>query len=342
MTPTFLVVRGDSVQHMSRNDLGEFLRARRDLVSPDVAGLVSHTVRRVKGLRREEVALLAGVSTDYYMRLEQGRERHPSEQVLDALARALRLDEAAAAHLFRLALPAPQTAASVPAPEVSPQLAQLMDHFVEVPACVVSPALDFLATNPVARQLYCGFAAIDNLQRMIFLDPAAREFYLDWDHAAQGAVGNLRALSAPFPDDPRVTEVIGQMSRHSPAFASLWARYEVRPRTSEEKRLWHPQVGELRLHYQAFTVTEAPGQQLFVYSARPGSPSDDALRLLRSLAADQAVGGPSHRRHRVGTARPRRTSPAPAEETVAAEANEASTQDARSWDVPNTGARKRR
>ena len=117
-----------------------------------------------------------------------------------------------------------------------------------------------------------------------------------------------------------MTEVIGQMSRHSPAFATLWARYEVRPRTSEEKRLWHPQVGELRLHYQAFTVTGAPGQQLFVYSARPGSPSDDALRLLRS-SADQAVGGPPHRRHRVGTARPRRTSPAPVEETVAAEEN---------------------
>ncbi|MGW7576494.1 helix-turn-helix transcriptional regulator [Streptomyces sp. NPDC054765] len=279
---------------MNTNDLGEFLRACRDVVSPDAVGLVSHTVRRVKGLRREEVALLAGVSTDYYMRLEQGRERRPSEQVLDALARALRLDEAAAAHLFRLGLPAPQSAPSAPAAEVSPQLAQLMNHFMDVPACVVSPALDILAANPMARQLYCGFAAMDNLQRMIFLDPAAREFYLDWDHAARGVVGNLRALSSPFPDDPRVTEVIGQMSRHSPAFATLWARYEVRPRTSEDKRLWHPQVGELRLHYQAFTVTGAPGQQLFVYSAQPGSPSADALSLLRSLAADRTADGPPH------------------------------------------------
>ncbi|MFF8788033.1 helix-turn-helix domain-containing protein [Streptomyces sp. NPDC015125] len=302
---------------MSSKDLGDFLRARRDLISPGEVGLVSHTVRRVKGLRREEVALLAGVSTDYYMRLEQGRERHPSDQVLDALARALRLDEAAAAHLFRLALPAPQTAPSAPAAEVSPQLAELMDHFVEVPACVVSPALDFLAVNPVARQLYCSFAAIDNLQRMIFLDPAAREFYLDWDHAAQGAVGNLRALSSPFPDDPRVTEVIGQLSRHSPAFATLWARYEVRPRTSEDKRLWHPQVGELRLHYQAFTVTGAPGQQLFVYSARPGSASADSLRLLRSLAADETAGGTPHRPAQDGTPRTSRTSPAPTEENEA-------------------------
>ncbi|ANP50033.1 transcriptional regulator with XRE-family HTH domain [Streptomyces griseochromogenes] len=268
------------------NELGDFLRARRDLVSPVDAGLPWHTSRRVPGLRREEVALLAGVSTDYYTRLEQGRERHPSEQVLEAVARALRLDGDATGYLFRLAQPAPRTAVTDPARTVSPELTRLMNHFLDLPACVVSPALDILAANPAGQQLYSGFDRMDNLLRMVFLDPAARRFYRDWDHAAQGVVGNLRALSAPFPNDPRVAQVVGEVSLHSPAFAALWARYEVRPRTSEDKHLWHPLVGGMRLHYEAFTVTSAPGQQLFVYSAEPGTPSADALVLLRSLAGD--------------------------------------------------------
>lgn len=272
------------------NELGDFLRARRDLVSPVQAGLPSHTSRRVKGLRREEVALLAGVSTDYYTRLEQGRERHPSEQVLDAVARALRLDADAAGYLFRLAQPAPKTAAFAPERTVSPELKRLMDHFLDLPACVVSPALDILAANPAGQQLYSGFAHLDNLLRMVFLDPAAQHFYQDWEHAAQGVVGNLRALSAPFPNDPRVAQVVGELSIHSPAFAALWAKYEVRPRTSEGKHLWHPQIGEMHLHYEAFTITSTPGQQLFVYSAEPGTPSADALVLLRGLAADADAG----------------------------------------------------
>ncbi|MFI9644721.1 helix-turn-helix domain-containing protein [Streptomyces sp. NPDC052040] len=274
------------------NELGDFLRARRDLLSPADAGLVSHTARRVKGLRREEVALLAGVSTDYYTRLEQGRERHPSTQVLDAVARALRLDRDAAGYLFRLAEPAPGTVAAAASPAVAPELRRLMDHFIGVPACVVGPALDVLAANAVARQLYGGFARFDNLLRMLFLDPFARRFYLDWDRAARGAVSSLRALAAPFPDDPRVTETVGSLALHSPAFAALWARHEVRPRTSDSKDLWHPQLGEMHLHYQAFTVTGAPGQHLFVYSAEPGSPSADALALLRALAADGEAGLP--------------------------------------------------
>jgi transcriptional regulator with XRE-family HTH domain len=289
---------------MTRSDeLGDFLRARRDLISPVEAGLPYHTSRRVPGLRREEVALLAGVSTDYYTRLEQGRERHPSEQVLDALARALRLDFDAAGYLFRLAQPAPRIAVSAPAQTVSPELKRLMDHFLDLPACVVNPALDVLAANPAGRQLYSGFAHLDNLLRMVFLDPAARQFYQDWDHAAHGVVGNLRALSAPFPNDSRVAQIVGELSIHSPAFVALWAKYEVRPRTSEDKHLWHPQVGGMHLHYEAFTVTSAPGQQLFAYSAEPGTPSADALVLLRGLAADattydsrthsQAVAGPS-------------------------------------------------
>ncbi|KOV61507.1 helix-turn-helix domain-containing protein [Streptomyces sp. MMG1121] len=261
-------------------ELGEYLRARRDLISPAQAGLPEDEPRRVAGLRREEVALLAGVSADYYTRLEQGRERHPSEQVLDAIARALQLDEHAATHLFRLAQPAPSAQARVASASVRPELRTLLDHVVAGPACVLGPALDVLAANALAIALYAGFARLDNIVRMVFLDPAAREFYADWDQAARGAVSNLRAAATPFPDDPRVTAVVGELTVRSPAFGDLWARHEVRPRTGETKHLRHPRVGDLHLHYQGFAVSAAPGQHLYVYSADPGSPSAAALSLL--------------------------------------------------------------
>ncbi|MGW7386429.1 helix-turn-helix domain-containing protein [Streptomyces sp. NPDC054794] len=284
------------------NELGDFLRARRDLIPPQQAGLPSHTSRRVKGLRREEVALLAGVSTDYYTRLEQGRERHPSEQVLGAVARALHLDDAAAAHLFRLAQPAPRTSAA-PVTTVSPELSRLMNHFLDLPACIVGPALDILATNPSGRQLFSDFARIDNQLRMVFLDPVGRRFYQDWERAARGMVSNLRAQAAPYPDDPRVAQVIGELCLHSPAFADLWARYEVRPCTSDDKPLWHSQVGEMYLHYESFTVASAPGQRLLVYSAEPGTPSADALVLLRTLADDARTAPPPRTVSRTSTPR---------------------------------------
>lgn len=242
----------------------------------------------MRGLRREEVALLAGVSTDYLTRLEQGRERSPSVQVLDAIARALQLDVHAATHLLRVGQPpSAMSAASSPA-TISPQLRGLMERLARVPACVVGPALDLLALNDLAEALYRGFANRDNLMTMIFLDPAARDFYQDWDRTATGVVRNFRATSAAFPDEPRVREVVGELALRSPAFAALWAQYEVRPRTSEDKAFHHPDVGDLYLHFQAFTVADAPGQQLFAYTADSGSPSEDALTLLARGAA--AVG----------------------------------------------------
>lgn len=273
------------------NELGEFLRARRGLVNPDDAGLPRDGERRVPGLRREEVALLAGVSADYYTRLEQGRERHPSEQVLDAIARALRLDEHAAAHLFALVMPAPKASPHTSPRTVHPQLRTLIEHFIGVPALVVGPARDILAANDWAVALYSGFARFDNLARMIFLDPAAREFYLDWDSIALTVTANLRAASGTFADDPRLAEVIGELSMRSPAFAALWARHEVRPKAGERKRLRHPRVGLLELDTQSFTVPDAPGQNLAVYSADPGSPAADGLKLLGSLASDHERGG---------------------------------------------------
>jgi transcriptional regulator with XRE-family HTH domain len=269
----------------SVNELGDYLRARRAAVTPADVGLPDDGARRVPGLRRDEVALLAGVSTDYYIRLEQGRERHPSEQVLRAIAGALRLDDASAAHLFRLGLSVFGTA--VAARTVAPELLRLMDGMRDVPAFVVGAAQDVLAANAMARELYSGFARYDNLLRMIFLDPFAREFYADWDHAARIAVGNLRAAASQFPRDERIEQAVGGLSMHSPAFAGLWARYEVRPRTHEDKRFRHPRVGDIRLHFEALAVTSAPGQHLSVYSAEPGSASADALVLLGRLSEQE-------------------------------------------------------
>ncbi len=266
----------------SDNGLGAYLRARRAIITPRDVGLLDGGDRRVPGLRRDEVALLAGVSTDYYIRLEQGRERNPSEQVLRAIAAALRLDGAAAGHLFRLGLPV--FAAAAAAPAVAPELVRLMHGMRDVPAFVVGAAQDVLAANAMACELYRGFARYDNLLRMIFLDPFAREFYVDWDKAAHTAVGNLRASSSQFPQDERIERIVGELGVRSPAFAGLWARYEVRPRVQEDKHFRHPRVGEVRLHFEALAVTSAPGQHLSVYSAEPGSASADALALLRRPA----------------------------------------------------------
>lgn len=268
----------------NENKLGDYLRARRATTAPADVGLPEHGgPRRVPGLRRDEVALLAGVSTDYYIRLEQGRERHPSDQVLRAVAGALRLDGPAAAHLFRLGLPV-FAAAAAARPDVAPELRRLLDGMREVPAFVVGAAQGVLAANALAQELYRGFNRYDNLLRMIFLDPFAREFYADWDKAAQTAVGNLRASSSQFAWDERIERVVGELSVRSPAFANMWARYEVRPRTHEDKHFRHPVVGDLRVHFEALAVTSAPGQHLSVYSAEPGSATAEALARLRRLA----------------------------------------------------------
>jgi len=267
------------------NALGAFLRARREAVSPESVGLPRGSDRRVPGLRREEVALLAGVSIDYLNRLEQGRERHPSAQVLDAVARALRLDDAATAYLFDVASPSPRPRQPDTAQPVGEALHELLEHFVDVPAYVVSPALDILATNRMTDALYAGFDRTDNLLRMIFLDPAARSFYDDWEHTARGVVRNFRAGAAKNAGDARVPEVVGRLSVASPSFAALWAAYEVKPRTLEDKAFHHPTVGELHLRFQTFAVDNAPGQRLYVYSPRPGSSSADALTLLGTTRA---------------------------------------------------------
>lgn len=269
-------------------ELASFLRARRAAVTPQDAGLVPGDGRRVRGLRREELALLAGLSTDYYRRLEQGREHRPSVQVLRALARALRLDAHATAYLVSLVHPAP-FALPARATTVSAGVQVLLDSGLRVPAIVVDPALNVLAINALGHAMYSGFCETDNIARMVFLDPAARDFYTEWSQVATQVVGNLRSGLTRFPNDDRVAEVVDEISSASNAFAELWATHHVRPRTSEDKVFHHPRVGELRLHFEALEVADAPDQRLFVYSPPENGPTPDAVVLLTSLTTATAL-----------------------------------------------------
>jgi transcriptional regulator with XRE-family HTH domain len=262
------------------NAIGEFLRARRELVRPEDVDLAPGARRRVAGLRRTEVALLAGVSSDYYVRLEQGRERNPSPQVVDALARALDLDDEATAYLHDLARPRPRK--RLRREEVSPALRGMMTAWTDTPAVVLGECLNVLAHNQLGEALFAGHTYSDDLVRLVFLDPDARDFYPDWERVARNTVGGLRAAA---PDHPRLINTVGELSVKSADFRRLWARHDIRQKTHETKRFRHPLVGELTLTYEALTVNSAPGQQLVVYQAEPGSPSEEALSLLGSLTA---------------------------------------------------------
>ncbi|CAM5645306.1 helix-turn-helix transcriptional regulator [Streptomyces griseomycini] len=263
--------------------LGDYLRARREALKPQDVGLPEYGRRRVPGLRREEVAMLAGVSSDYYMRLEQGRETSPSPQVTDAIAAALHLDDEAHDHLRRLTR-TPQERRSAPAghDRVHPQLLQLIDSWRDTPAFILGPALDILAHNALAAALHSGFQRFDNLARMVFLDPAGRTFYQDRDKAAGSCAAELRAAYGHDPDSPRITEVVDTLRARSPEFAGLWARHEVKGKTQQAKRLVHPEVGALEIQFSAFTVSGAPHQQLVVYQAEPASATAAAFAELRA------------------------------------------------------------
>ncbi|RSN29221.1 transcriptional regulator [Amycolatopsis sp. WAC 04169] len=270
---------------MGSGELGAFLRARRAQRSPEDAGVLYSGRRKVTGLRREEVAVLAGVNVDYYTRLEQGREIHPSPQVLDALCRALDLDPDAREHLYRLAGATPDdTPAPVPQ-TVSAELRQLMDGYPHTPAFVLNRILDVLATNALADALFSPFRAVDNLARMTFLDPAGRQFYARWDWTAQATVANLRVAAGLNPHDPALRCLVAELSEGSEHFRDLWEIHQVRGKTREPKHLVHPDVGPLTLTYQAFDVRSAPGQQLIIYHAEPATPSAHTLALLSSLHA---------------------------------------------------------
>jgi transcriptional regulator with XRE-family HTH domain len=271
---------------MVATPLGEYLRTRRARVTPDAVGLVAAGARRVPGLRREEVALLAGMSADYYVRLEQGRERNPSAQVLEALAAVLRLDDDARMHLFRLAGAAPRPRAPIADERLDPQLAALLDSWPGRPAIVLGRAYDVLGANRLGAAL--GFALGTNLVEKVFEDPASRTFYADWTAAAANTVAGFRVLHGQAPDDPRVRQVLTTMLDRSPEFAEHWARHDARGKGAEHKRLVHPDVGALDLQLQSFDVRSAPGQQLVVYGCEPGSETADRLELLGIAAASRA------------------------------------------------------
>ena len=270
------------------NMIGDYLRARRERVRPEDVGLTDAGRRRVTGLRREEVAMLAGISSDYYIRLEQGRERHPSEQVLDALSRALQLDADATEHLHRLAAPRPARRAARRAPERVPEgVAMLIDGWDSTPAFVSGRYMDVLAANRMATALIPICRVGTNIVRAAFLDPAVGEFYGDWERATESAVASLRALVAPDLDDPRLAELVGELSVRSERFRELWGRHDVRPKVPGQiTEVNHPLLGPLRLRSETLAIGEGSGLSLIVYHAEPGSESASKLALLASMAAD--------------------------------------------------------
>jgi transcriptional regulator with XRE-family HTH domain len=270
--------------------LGEFLQARRKLVTPDEIGLKHSGRRRTPGLRREEMAYLAGVSTDYYSRLEQGRERNPSDQVLSALARALDLDSEAAQHLYALAHPRSRRGTPASRVErVSPLLLRLLRGWNHTPALVLGRWMDVLATNQIAEALYDGLEHNDNLIRMVFLNPASREFYSDWEKIAYHKAAHLRAAAGTDPDDPFLPELVEELSEESEEFRRLWARHDVHFKKHDSKRFHHRDAGDLTLVYESFTVNSAPGQQLMIFQAEPGSRTEKALAMLGTLSSLNAV-----------------------------------------------------
>lgn len=271
-------------------ELGEFLRSRRDRLTPADVGLSSFGRRRVPGLRREELAQLAGVSMTYLTRLEQGQSQNASDSVIHALARALNLDADERAYFFALAHSAPIGRPRRAEPEVAkPGAEHLLHAMGEVPAVLLGRFNDILAWNRAGHLLLVGHldpeapsyaAERPNQLKMLFLDQHVRDLYVDWEEEAAVAVSSMRYVAAQFADDRRLAELIGELSVNSPDFARLWAGHDVRLCTSGIKRFRHPVVGSMTLRYEVLHLPEGNGQRILAHTAEPGSPSLAALQLL--------------------------------------------------------------
>lgn len=278
-----------------RAELGEFLRSRRARLRPEELGLRDcGGRRRVPGLRREELARLAGVSVDHYVRLEQGRTLHFSEEVLDAVARALRLDPVERSHLYRLARPWPEAAeGGKPAPcTVRPGLRRLLEQS-EVPSFVLGRNTDVVAWNPLAAALITDFGALPprerNMARLVFLDEGMRGLYADWPGKAAAVAAYLRLDAARHPDDPRTVELIAELQAASPQFRALWAQHRLKDKTHGRYVYRHPVVGELELAFETLRLADDPDQALVAHTVEKGSPSETALRLLASWARPRST-----------------------------------------------------
>jgi transcriptional regulator with XRE-family HTH domain len=267
------------------NRLGDYLRARRALVTPEQAGIAPGAQRRVTGLRREEVAMLAGISTDYYMRLERGRDKNPSVQVLAALARVLHLDELEHEYLLDLAAPAPRRPPRKRVERVPTRLHHLLAT-IGVPAFLEGRAYDVLASNPLALALSPRLRPGENRLRSLMLDPEEREFHADWPTATAEFVGSFRGSVGEDTDDARVVELVGELSLASARFRTLWARHDVRRLEGGTTTVNHPVVGPLRLHREKLPVD---GLLLVLYYPDEHSESAEKLQVLAALAAPGAT-----------------------------------------------------
>ncbi|CAL9564582.1 hypothetical protein SUDANB15_04676 [Streptomyces sp. enrichment culture] len=282
-----------------RAELSEFLRTRRARLKPEDVGLPDFgRHRRVPGLRREELAQLAGVSVAYYTRLEQGNGRNVSAEVLDSIARALRLTDAEHAHLTHLAKPKQHKKKQVARDrQVRPALRQLLDSLDTVPAYVVGRRSDILAWNRMAAALFGDWGKLPaqerNWARLVFLDPDCRELFVEWDQKASDMVAYLRMDAGCHPDDPQLSSLVGELSVKSEEFRRLWAAHDVKEKSHGVKRVRHPLVGELTLFFESFRPAGETEQSLVTYFAEPGSPSAEALRLLGSWGADARRSGTS-------------------------------------------------
>ena len=288
----------------TRNEIREFLTSRRARITPEETGLPSYGTRRVPGLRREEVAILAGVSVDYYTRLERGDMSGVSESVLEALARALRLDEAERAHLFDLARAAKPMSAPrrrrAPRQRVRPSVQHVLDGITGAAALVHNARLDNLAANELGRALYSDLYAAApgpapvNAARYVFLEPSARDFYVDWDRAASDVVAILHYAAGRDPYDRGLSDLVGELSTQSEEFRTRWAAHNVRFHETGVKDFHHTVVGDITLTYNRMELSADPGLTIMVYTAEPSSKSADALSLLGSWAATAEQANVAH------------------------------------------------
>ena len=283
--------------------LGDFLRSRRSRLKPEDVGIIWHGARRVPGLRREELAQLAGVSPTYYTRLEQGQSTRASEAIIEALARALGLDEDERTHLHDLARPAPTKPRRGARPASARRgTVQLLNAAADVPAVILGIRNEVLAWNSLGHLLLAGHLDVaapelpgqrPNLTRMLFLDPHHRDLYPAWDEEATRAVAAMRLVAGRHADDRELTELIGELTMKSAEFARLWSKHPVANCVSGAKHFRHPEVGELTLDFEALQFADEPGRRILMYSAEPGTPSEAALQLLHRKVTDRAPADPN-------------------------------------------------